>query len=94
MPNPKLPTTRIDCTVLPMLKSKLKSVVSRPRPLSLLAFGSLVQKRTAIAGRPAVSVMNRTFVPMVDVLEVARGVAGDREHRSTAAPGSNFVIDR
>ena len=76
-----------------MFTSKLKSVVSRPRPLSLLAFGSLVQKRTAIAGRPAVSFMNRTFVPMV-MSSKSPVVSPVTVSIDDSGAGSNFVIDR
>ena len=39
MPKPKLPATRTDWTVLAIAMPKWKSVVSRPRPLSLLGVG-------------------------------------------------------
>ena len=39
-----------------------KSVVSRPRPLSFDAFGSLVAKRMPSAGRPEASAMKRILV--------------------------------
>jgi hypothetical protein len=47
-----------------MRKLKLKSVVSRPRPLSLPAFGNRVENFTAIDGRSTVSEANRTFAPI------------------------------
>ena len=64
MPSPALPTNRIDCTVFPNRAETKKSVVSRPRPLSLLAFGSRVAKRNAEGRPPAVSDSSRIFVAM------------------------------
>ena len=94
MPTPRLPTTRIDCTVLAPSSDTKKSVVSRPRPLSFDAFGSFVANRMPIAGRLAASGRIRIFVAIDDVLDVVRAVAGDRQQVTTAAPRSRLVICR
>ena len=60
-----LPTMRTDSTVLPMSAVTKKSVVSRPRPLSLLAFGSRVAKRSPIAGLRTASGTRRIFVARI-----------------------------
>ena len=60
-----LATTRIDSTVFAPSSEAKKSVVSSPRPLSFVAFGSFVAKRTPIAGRPVDSDSSRIFVAMI-----------------------------
>ena len=72
-----LPTIRTDWTVLAPSTEAKKSVVSRPSPLSLDAFGSLVAKRRPNAGRDAVSAAIRILVPMTmsSTLDVVSPVA-------------------
>ena len=65
MPRPTFPTIRTDCVVLPASTVAKKSVVSRPRPLSLPAFGSLVANRKPNAGRDPVSPAIRILVPTI-----------------------------
>ena len=76
--------------VLPTSRLVVKSVVSRPRPLSLDALGSLVAKRMLKAGRPGVSDNIRIFMPTtasetswvllpVAVTSDASGALGSRE---------------
>ena len=62
MPNPPLTTVRTDRTVLPTSSDPMKSIVSRPMPLSFEAFGSLVASRRLNAGRPSCSLSTCTFV--------------------------------
>ncbi|MNC94445.1 hypothetical protein D3C83_112990 [compost metagenome] len=62
---------------MPKSSDAKKSVVSRPMPLSLDAFGSFVAKRNPIAGCATPSGTRRIFVPMTksSTLDVESPVA-------------------
>ena len=64
IPRPTLPTMRTDSVVFPARTEAKKSVVSRPRPLSLPALGSLVAKRKPKAGRDVPSDARRILAPI------------------------------
>ena len=86
MRTPPLKTKRTDWTVLPTMIRLRKSVVSWPRPDSLLALGSRVEKRNAIAGRPGASFRNLIFMLTLKSPEsevVSPGIASSGENGPT-----------